>query len=411
MIRRHFLKSGAFGGLMAAAPGAIDGSSKDEIGMRYPSEIRVYTDKKSGVQVKQLTDYKGHSHHFYFTNPGWFDNGNRLLIGSDRCNRANLFAVDLQGGEIEQFTDLKPVPLPREVEFLRACINQAQTEVYYMHEFKLIGQDLKTLKSRVIYELPHDYDVSMLNCTADDKYICLSINEDLSDQFEVDLLRGYVGFKEYWEAQPLSRILRVAVNGSGMETLFEEHYWIGHVNTSPTQPHLLTFCHEGPWDKVDNRIWGLDMDSGEVWKIRPPGNKGEVVGHEYWYADGIHIGFHGHYPDGRSYIGRIRYDNSNRVESAFDKHPGHIHSNDEHMIVGDGGGIIRIWRWDGNTYEGPRLLCEHRSTMKVQQLHPHPRFNQSGTEVVFTSDMSGYGNVYLTQVPDFESLPLVEDEK
>lgn len=103
----------------------------------------------------------------------------------------------------------------------------------------------------------------------------------------------YGGFKETWEARPRSQIIRVATDGSGTEVVFEENYWIGHVNTSPMQPDILTFCHEGPWDKVDNRIWGLDAGTGEVWKIRPTA-EGEIVGHEYWFSDGVHIGYHGH---------------------------------------------------------------------------------------------------------------------
>jgi oligogalacturonide lyase len=30
--------------------------------------------------------------------------------------------------------------------------------------------------------------------------------------------------------------------------------WLNHLQFSPTDPHLLMFCHEGPWHKVD-RLW------------------------------------------------------------------------------------------------------------------------------------------------------------
>jgi hypothetical protein len=32
------------------------------------SEMSTYRDRLSGVTVTQLTGYRGHSHHFYFTN-------------------------------------------------------------------------------------------------------------------------------------------------------------------------------------------------------------------------------------------------------------------------------------------------------------------------------------------------------
>ena len=122
------------------------------------------------------------------------------------------------------------------------------------------------------------WDVSMINCSADGRHLYAAISEDLSDRFRVDYLRGYVGFRQTWEARPLSRIIKVAIDGAGGEPIFEERYWIGHVNTSPTRSDLLTFCHEGPWNEVDNRSWGMNADSGEGCKLyqcchRPPSRR------------------------------------------------------------------------------------------------------------------------------------------
>lgn len=149
--------------------------------------------------------------------------------------------------------------------------------------------DLESLEERILWEMPEGYVQSMLNCTADGEYICVGIFEDLSKRFRVDYLHGYIGFRETYEAHPHSMIVRIHTSDDSTETIWEENNWIGHVNTSPTQANLLTFCHEDPWELVDNRIWGMDINTGKVWKIRPcTGN--ETVGHEYWYLDGIHIG-------------------------------------------------------------------------------------------------------------------------
>jgi oligogalacturonide lyase len=79
------------------------------------------------------------------------------------------------------------------------------------------------------------------------------------------------------------------------------------------------------------------------------------------------------------------------------------------LIVGDGGNQVRLWKWTGEAYDGPRLLCRHDSSMKIQQLHVHPRFSADGNHVVFTSDVTGYGNVYLAQVADFDTLPNIDE--
>ena len=375
-----------------------------------PSERSSYRDRTSGVEVVQLTAHRGHSHHFYFTNPGWYDGGRRLLVGSDRGDRTNLYGVDLAGGAVEQLTDLPPVPLPREVEFLRACLNPVRDEVLFWHDRSLMHLDLATRRTRVLLELEPRWCVSMTNCSADGRFVYFGSWEDQSGKFEVDLLRGYVGFGETWAEKPLSRIERVELATGRHEVVFEERYWIGHVNTSPRDPDLLTFCHEGPWDKVDNRIWGLRPSTGRAWCLRPCG-PGEVVGHEYWFADGKRIGYHGHGPQG-AVLGRMAADGSDRREAIFPGHTGHIFSRDEHLIVGDGGGVIRLWRLIDGAYEPPRVLCRHDSGMKIQQTHPHPVISADGTTVVFTSDArTGYGNVFqvrLDQV-DIAGLPFAKD--
>ena len=378
------------------------------VGRIWPAEISESTDSLSGVAVRRLTAYRGHSHHFYFTNPGWYDGGKRLLISSDRENRTNLFGLELATGELTQLTDLEPLPLPREVEFLRACASNARDEAYYWYGLDLVALDLRTLESRVLYRMDEGWDVSMINCSADGRHLYASISEDLSDRFRVDYLRGYIGFRQTWEARPLSRIIKVAIDGAGGEPIFEERYWIGHVNTSPTRSDLLTFCHEGPWNEVDNRIWGMNADSGEVWKIRAREAE-ESVGHEYWHADGERIGYHGRNRDGTQFLGHAHYDDSDRVEVSFPGQTGHIHSNAPELIVGDGGRVVRLWRSSGDGYDGPRALCRHDSSMKIQQLHVHPRFDATGRYVIFTSDVSGYGDVYQVEVPSFESLPAVDD--
>ncbi|MFR8033557.1 MAG: oligogalacturonate lyase family protein [Lachnospiraceae bacterium] len=63
-------------------------------------------------------------------------------------------------------------------------------------------------------------------------------------------------------AKPDTRIIRIDVENGKMEELWQEKCWIGHVNPSLTQPILLTFCHEGPWNLADHRIWVMDTKNG-----------------------------------------------------------------------------------------------------------------------------------------------------
>jgi oligogalacturonide lyase len=377
--------------------------------MRWPAEWTAPSaDPETGATVRQLTNYKAHSHHLYFTNPGWHDGGRRLLFGSDRANRTNLFSMDLASGEFAQLTDLAPPPAPDHVDFLSTCVNPTREEAYFWYRRRLMAVDLRHGGLRELYVAPDGFATNMLNCTADGRYVCTGIYEDLSSRFRVDLGNGYVGFREYFAAHPLSQVVRIATDGSGAEVVFAERQWIGHVNTSPTQPSLLTFCHEGPWEEVDNRIWGLDLATGRVWPIRPRTHPGERVGHEYWLADGIRLGYHGTTADRTPFYGAIRYDNTEQVEASFPGGSTHFHSHDLSLIVGDGSTrdpYVLLWRYENGAFDGPRRLCRHRGSFHVQQLHVHPRLSPDGRQVLFTADPTGYGNLYLAGIPEFERLP------
>jgi hypothetical protein len=32
---------------------------------------------------------------------------------------------------------------------------------------------------------------------------------------------------------------------------------------------------------------------------------------------------------------------------------------------------VRLWQWTGNGFAGPKALCQHRSSMHIQQTHVH----------------------------------------
>ncbi|MFS0637663.1 oligogalacturonate lyase family protein [Mesobacillus foraminis] len=393
-----------------------------EKGKIWASEMKVFQDQITGAKITQLTDYKAHSYHLYFTNDGWYDGGTKLLVGSDRGNAANLYSIDLVSGELTQLTNIKS-GTPNGIQ--GTFINPAKNEAYFTLNRSIIALNLDSLEEKDIYQLPEGYNFSNLSCTADGKYLCFGQSEDLSGKIHTNLSGGYIGFEETEAARPHCQICKLELDTGEMEVVHEENRWIGHVNASPVQPHLVTFCHEGPWENVDHRIWAMNLETGDIWKIREGGSN-QYAGHEYWLADGIHIGYHGYTEsldreDGK-FLGTIRYDNRNLSEFEFPYQNMHIHSNDQEYIVGDGQqasayhgeryqDCIFIWKKTPEGMEGPRILCKHRGSFHIQQVHVHPRFSVDGSKVLFTSDMNGYGNVYLAEVPEFEQLPGLTEGK
>ncbi|WP_208589617.1 oligogalacturonate lyase family protein [Gracilibacillus suaedae] len=370
----------------------------------WPAEWKRYKDRFSGVTITQLTDYTGHSHHLYFTENGWYDNGNKILFCSDRENKTNLFSVNVSTGEIVQLTDHDTT-----YGSLPACLHPNGQFAFFRKEHQIIEIDLITLKERVIHEGDPSLVGGNINCTADGKYIITCQHEDFKNKFPIDLKNGYVGHRELMEAKPYSQILQIKIEDGESTIVFDDHNFITHINTSPTHHNLITFCHEGPWHLVDHRIWGLNLETKEVWKIRERKEPREMVGHEYWYPDGEHIGYHGFRENGTAFFGKIHYRNTDLEEIEFSFRNWHAHSHGFSKVVIDGRSPLDkliVWEQVDGTFSNPKILCEHRCSFHVQKVHAHPQFNPDGTKLLFTSDKNGYGNLYLIDLPErFESLP------
>jgi oligogalacturonide lyase len=123
--------------------------------------------------------------------------------------------------------------------------------------------------------------------------------------------------------------------------------------------------------------------------------------------DGEHIGYHGRTAEDPIY-GSIRYDNSNRVEAPFAFNSWHFHSYMLNLVVGDGEAqnpYLFLWRFKENKLKGPKALVWHRGSFHTQRVHVHPCFSADGRQIVYTADPQGYGQVFVVNVPDWESLP------
>ena len=389
-------------------------------GQVWKDPVHRYEDGRSGRTVVRLTDYLGHSNHLYFTDPCWLDGGRAFIFTSDRENQSNLFRYELADGTITQLTDLHGRGRPG------GAFCAATGRHYFWWHGELCELDVGTFELRAIFRAPEGMAPSgQYSPTADGRYVCTALGERPARSGPARISYAYSSFRETFRARPLSRVVRVDVRSGEAEVLHEERAWIGHVNTSPTRPDVLTFCHEGPWDEVDQRIWGLHVHTGALWKIRSqedaPARAGMAIGHEYWFADGERIGYHGHprAGGGPQIFGFRRWDDTGGAEAAFPFRSTHFHSLDETLVVGDGNSafaasarpFIQLFRREGAgpdgeaRYTGPRILSFHRSTFNDQHAHPHPRFTRDGRHVLYTSDLTGYSNLYLVEVGDFEDLP------
>jgi len=389
--------------------------SKGEIFRDQPFE---YRDKVSGCKVTRLTNYLGHSNHLYFTDPCWFNRGTSFVFTSDRDNHSNLFRYDLATHRITQLTELSGESIENERVFDHrpaGAFSEINQKHYYWWQNTLYELDVNTCAERIVYQAPPDKVLGIHGLTsADGRYVCNMMRDPLPD-LEPEIDYPYSQFPRLFPAKPLTQIIRVEVQTGKMEVIHEDRRFMTHVNPSPNRADILTFCHEGPWEAIEQRIWGLNIQTGQTWKIRPQDDGQFRIGHEYWFKEGEYIGYHGAPRSGQGdhVFGYLKWDNTDAVEVRFPFHSFHFSSNDHTLLVGDGTRVfeganqpfIQLFKWNGEQYIGPKIVAVHRSTFNGQHAHCHPRFTPDGNRILYTSDLTGYSNMYLVEWGDFEELP------
>ncbi|MES2157217.1 MAG: oligogalacturonate lyase family protein [Pseudomonadota bacterium] len=229
--------------------------------------------------------------------------------------------------------------------------------------------------------------------------------------------------KEQWmaarlDAQVPMEIFSLDIRTGQMRTITRSSDWLNHVQFSPTDPTLLAYCHEGPWQKVD-RIWTIRTDGSGKTKLHQRIMQGEIAGHEYWAPDGRTIWYDLIQPQGVRWLAGQDVVSGARRWYALRPGQGSYHfssSPDGRYFSGDGGNdgkYISLFhpRPDENdrardTLDGERLIAT--GTLETQRiadlsshdytLEPNQHFTPDGKWLVYRSNIEGKPAIYAVEV-------------
>ncbi|TFW21535.1 oligogalacturonate lyase family protein [Duganella callida] len=203
---------------------------------------------------------------------------------------------------------------------------------------------------------------------------------------------------------------------TGKETqLLQSTDWINHLLFSPSDPTLLMYCHEGPWQKVD-RIWTIRTDGSDNTLIHRRTMAMEIAGHEFWGQDGKTVWYDWQYPKGATfYVAGYNLETRQRTAYQTERNDWSIHFNvsaDGKLFAGDGGDSGQVARapdgqwvvllkpqsvlgqgaindkdfWQPGVFKPERLVnMAHHD----YRLEPNVRFTPDQKLVVFRSNMFG----------------------
>lgn len=393
------------------------------IGDKWKSEIREFKDAKTGRTIKQLTT-TGNNVHLYFTENSFTENRNEIIFRSDRASgqaRApyenplyDLFWMNLDSGEIVQLTD--EAANGDESASIHSVTKTPDSRlIVYRTGNHIKKLDTETGKSQIIYTETGNYTLGSPSIAPNRRYIAFSRNE------KVNVADGpnYTGFKERFYLVKDGRITLAYLDGSGWFDVFRDTHQVGHFQFCPIDSTIGSYCHEGPWNLVTQRIWLLDFMAREV---RPcfRQNEQDSVGHEFWTRDG-YLFFENRGPghDGTITSHRTQAVATNvqvnqnvmipfvgladrfgnivkRIEMPF--YCNHYHANpDKTLLVGDDVDDLVLIEISGKEAK-LQVLCQHKTSWHTQSAHCHPTWSWDGKRILYASDAGGKVNLYLVEL-------------
>ncbi len=389
------------------------------IGDRWPSEMSACSAAKPGRQITQLTRV-GNNVHMYFTENSFHQNGKEIIFTSDRASgenvpphedpRYNLVHMDLETGVITQLTD--------EPEGIRPHATTKTPDgqiIVYMTGKQIKALFTSTGQVTTIYAEQGNFTLAAPSIAANRRYIAFARNEDVKIPSHLTGV-NYFGFKDRYYRIKDGRITLAYLDGSGALDVFRDTHQLAHFQFCPDDPTIATFCHEGPWNLVAQRIWLLDLVSREAKPCFRQEEK-DSIGHEFWTQDSL-IFFDNRGPghDGtitsdrtQAVLTEVKVNENQMIpfvgwcdrsgklvkQLAMPFYCNHYHANpDNTLLVGDDVDELVLI----STSQEPatlETLCTHGTSWRTQTSHCHPTWSGDGRRILYASDAGGRVNLYL----------------
>lgn len=367
-----------------------------------------FTDAATGHRVLRLSRLPGASENQYFNQNAYTAQGDFTIITNiDPKGVRRIYSVNLKTLELRKLTDQDTS------HWYMPEVAPKTRKVYYMRaDGALCGTHLDTLETTVVAKLPPAWRQGKgLTINADETLLagCVAIGE-------WEIIKKYPDKQKMvtavHEAKLHNILYTVSIATGEIKILRESNtIWYDHPRFSPTDPALLMFCHEGPWEAV-NRIWTIRTDGSDERLAVKRAFPNEAIGHEFWGPDGKMLWYDSHrFPERvENYIAGVDIATEKTTRYRIPGALWCIHYNlspDRTFFVGDG------WRRPGGGVEneendwiykltpsGESLIAEKLFCLTKQnfKLEPNVSVTPDNQWVVFQSNISGNSQVYAVEV-------------
>jgi oligogalacturonide lyase len=373
-------------------------------GKIIPLNFRTRQDSQTGHTVIRMTPPHIICHRNYFYQKCFTREGSKILFGGAFEGHWNYYLLDIDQQQATQLTDGAG-----DNTFGGFLSEDDQSLWYVKNSRELRRVDLHSLEEYVVYEVDEEWVaygtwVANSDCT---KLVGIEIKKS-----DWQPLTDWSKFRAFYFTNPECRLINIDLHTGERQVILQEKRWLGHTIYRPFDDNTVAFCHEGPRDAIDARMWLINQDGSNLRKVRQH-DAGESFTHEFWVPDGSALYYVAHKEnDPQRYL--FSADPATLENRQLMAIPpcSHLMSNhDGSLIVGDGAphntGDISLndpFIWVFDIKNGTqKAICQHNTSWKVldgdrQVTHPHPSFSPDNKWVLYTSDEEGMPALYLAQV-------------
>ena len=369
-------------------------------GTVYGPESRTFYDRCTGTQIRQVTAASASHHHPFFIIPAYDDAMQRLIFVSNRTGTPQIFAEERATGELRQLTN-------------RPDLAESEWSVHPSHNGKAVFFTAGTSGWRLDLETLEERELVNFDAACKSKLAVKSAATAMKDEGMVAAAMGTTALShddKWWAIRfkvGQESALAIVDTDTGEHDIILRRDSIAHLQFCPDDANLLYYA--GP---LTDRVWVIHRDgSGNRRLYARNAKKNEWITHETWIPRTRELAFVD-WPRGVRCInvdtGAERQVTTINAWHAISNPAGTC------MVADTNFPDIGIQVFDPRDGIGePQTLCypnasaigEHwngpfpyaNGPIQVyapQHTHPHPSFSPDGQHIVFTSDRSGYAQIY-----------------
>ncbi len=390
-------------------------------GQKMPAE---WIDKDTKHKVVKLSaGLLGNSLSFYFHNNPFignemifFNNSKQAAADvtdmrrdsavSTNVNNKQIFSVDLTTRKTKQLT-FHTSPLNGEV------VCEKTRTVFFQIKDSVFALDLATKKERLVAVYPADFKSSIAAVNVDGTLLAGS----RATEAEKEILKNNPNKSSYfdliYDAHLPKTIFTINVKTGELNKIFTDSAWLNHLQFSTSDPALLSFCHEGPWHKV-NRIWHIDVNTKKITQVHHRTMDMEIWGHEWFGQSGKTMWFDLQQPKGQTFfVGGYDVETGKEIKYSLPRNDWSVHYNSnatETLFAGDGGDPRAVAKApDGQWINLFTPKDDHFDTEKLvnmkhhnYKLEPNVHFSPDGKWIIFRANFEDESHVYAAEVKKSE---------